>query len=201
MSLLEKFRELPRAGRWGVFAGLGLAFYFIVVETAINKYNEWNNLADVRQAELNRFTSGSSELDAKITTVNNGRRVFGEASLPGPEAERIQTLQARIVAVLRQHGVREHTESARENFLSPGPLTNSLGTGIRVRRIAREVKFESTPDAMIAILSDLERAPEVSSVSRVSVRKAASNGTRNSSSRNLGVVLVVETWASTGGGA
>jgi hypothetical protein len=96
--------------------------------------------------------------------------------------------------VLKKHGVREYEERGREFLLERGPLNAAVGTGSRVRRIVRDVTFEATPDTMTLILADLERAPEVSTISNVSARKTTGSGNRGGSSRNLSIRIAVETW-------
>lgn len=197
MTLLDRFRELPRASRWGLAAGGFLLFYFVVVEFALDRWNRWSAQADRQQAVLREWTEGSRARTDDETAVFNGRRVYGPAQFPGPDAERSQALRARVADVLKKHGVREYDERGRDLLLGNGPLAGAVGSGARVRRVVRDISFDCTPETMTDILADLEASPEVSAVSRVFVRKLTGSGTRNASgaARNVGVTMSVETWA------
>lgn len=194
MSLTDRYRELPRAGRWGLWALGGLVFYFLVVEVAVERWSTWTAQASAAEARLIDWSGSSDARKADESTVMNGTRLFGQVSFPGPEAERSQALRARIAEVLKKHGIREYEERGREFLLERGPLATAVGTGSRVRRIVRDVTFEATPDTMTLILADLERTPEVSGVSGVSIRKTTGSGNRGGSSRNLSIRIAVETW-------
>jgi hypothetical protein len=194
MSVVDQYRELPRAGKWGVWALAGLAFYFLVVEVAVERWSTWTTQAAVKEAQLREWSGSSEARKADESTVMNGTRLFGQVAFPGPEAERSQALRSRIAEVLKKHGVREYEERGREFLLERGPLNAAVGTGSRVRRIVRDVTFEATPDTMTLILADLERAPEVSTISNVSARKTTASGNRGGSSRNLSIRIAVETW-------
>ena len=87
-------------------------------------------------------------------------------------------------------------EESQETPLRVTPFQLLGGEEAAVRRIVRDVSFDCSPDTMVEVLSDLERSPDVSAVSRVFVRKLTNSGTRSSSSaRNVGVTVSVETWA------
>lgn len=194
MSMAERYRELPRAGRWGVWAVAGIAFYFLVVEVAIERWSSWTAQAEQKEASIRELIDSTSSREAEENTVMNGTKVFGKVSFPGPESERSQALRSRIADVLKKHAVTEYDERGRELLLERGPLATAVGTGSRVRRIVRDVTFEATPDVMTLIVSDLERASEVSGVSRVFVRKVTGSGNRGSSSKKLSVTLSIEAW-------
>lgn len=200
MTIADTFHKLPRAGKWGVAAAAGLLLYFVVIETAIERYNTWSSQADRNEAIIKEFTHGGPGRESDVSAVNNGKKIFGEVTFPGPEADRSQALRGRVAEVLRKNGVRDYDERGREFLLSNGPLTSAMGTGVRVKRIVRDVSFECTPDTMASILADLERSSEVSGVSRVLLRKVTGSGNRGSSSRNVGVTLSIEAWG-IGGGA
>lgn len=197
MNLSDRFRELPRAGRWGVVAGGVLVFYFVVVEFALDQWSRWSAQADRQQAVLTEWTSGSRARSDDEAAVFNGRRVYGPAQFPGPDADRSQSLRGRIADVLKKHGIREYDERGRDLLLGQGPLASAVGSGARVRRIVRDISFECTPETMSDILADLEGSPEVSAVSRVFIRKGVGSGSRNASAnaRNVGVTMSVEAWA------
>ena len=194
MTIGERYRELPRAGRWGVLAVAGVAFYFLVVEVAIERWSSWSTQAEQKEALLRDWTGSSLSRQSDENTVMNGTKVFGLVSFPGPEAERSQALRTRIAEVLKKHAVSEYEERGRELLLERGPLVTAVGTGTRVRRIVRDVSFEVTAETMTMILADLERASEVSGVSKVFVRKVTGSGNRGSSSKKLGITLAVEAW-------
>jgi hypothetical protein len=210
-GLIGKYRQLPRAGKWGVLAAGGLVFYFLVVEVALDRWSKWSALADQREAVLRDWTGNSAAREADESTVMNGARVFGASAFPGPEAERSRALRSAIAATLQKYGVREYDERGREALLKSDALGSVIGPGTRIKRLVRDVSFEATPDAVTQIVADLEKSPDVSAVSRVYVRKTTGSGNRGSSSKNVNVTIAVEAWgvgrdstaapAASGGGA
>jgi hypothetical protein len=193
-GLIGTYRGLSRAGKWGVWALGGLAFYFLVVEVALDRWSAWSGAADQREAVLRDWTGNSAAREADENTVMNGTRVFGVAGFPGPEGERSQALRSAIAATLQKHGVREYDERGREAILKSDALAAAVGSGTRIKRIVRDVTFEASPDTMTQIVADLEKSADVSAVSRVFVRKTTGSGNRGASTKNLNITLSIEAW-------
>jgi hypothetical protein len=59
------------------------------------------------------------------------------------------------------------------------------GTG-RIDRLTKEVKFDATPDAALAVIADLEASPHVDSISSVRIVRDAGGKVK--------VTLTIESW-------
>jgi hypothetical protein len=190
LSLLAAYRNLPRAGRWGVVACLGLLAYFAVVEPVVTHLGRLNHEAKTRSAELVGFSRESQALGRTRSSVELGQKYFGEVAAPGDSASRVEVFNRRIAEVLERHGVRDSKTTARRSSMSKGPLLASLGNGAAVSREFSDLQFEATPEQVTAIVADLEKVPEVAGVSRVQLRRVDDE----SGSRLLRASISVETW-------
>src|SRR5438876_420265 len=72
----------------------------------------------------------------------------------------------------------------------PPPHARAVTPEERVERRISEIQFDAAPEVVTEILADLERAPEVSAVSRVEMRRADREG----ASRQLHATIAAETW-------
>lgn len=191
----ERFRSLPRAVRWlGVFVLL-LAGYFLVCEPVIDLTNKVSARADDKAAKLAAAESNVETLSAAYGDVKSGLQRHGPILLPGEPKARSEALNKRINAVLQSHSVRDHTATAKEVSLSPGPLAKAIGETNTVERLVMELQFEASPETVAAVLADLERSPEVSMVSRFQVRRSTpASGGKSSGPRTLKATLAVEGW-------
>jgi hypothetical protein len=97
-----------------------------------------------------------------------------------------------VDAVLSKHDLREVTTTSRTAPMGANsPLARYLGTGQRVERVMKELSFAATPEVVHGVLSDLERVPEVATISRVQVRQGDD---RQKPDRLLVVNVSLETW-------
>ncbi len=186
-GLLETYRSLPRAARWGVAAVGAVLGYFVVVEPVVDTTLSLNARADARAEAIREVRiEGASESTAL------GLRMHGQVDLPGDARERAVAFDRRVLAVLESHAVKDHTSTTRTVPLTTGPLLAALApTNQRVERRIREVQFEASPEALSGVLADLERTPEVAAVSRVQIRKGDDGG------RAIRATVAVETWVLT----
>lgn len=182
--LIETFRSLPRWARWSAVAGAGLLGYFAVVEPTLDQVNALNSRASARADAIREVRSGS---DGGADAL--GVRKHGRVSVPGDPRERAVAFDRRVLEILDRHDVKDHTSTTRVVPMSSGPLLAALAASDqRVDRRVREIQFEASPEALSAVLSDLEQAPEVAAVSRVQVRKGDASG------RTLRASVSAEAW-------
>ena len=186
-TLTDKFRTLPRAGRWGIGALVLLAGYFVVVEPLIDKINSINTRADDRVGALVALTHDPSGSAADIAL---GVRKFGEVLLPGDEQTRSVAFNRRVSTILDKHKIKDNSIT-RKMPLGQGPLKEVYGESTRIDRLVREVQFEATPEDIAAVISELESAPEVAAVSRIQIRRGDQVDTAG---RILKVTLSAEAW-------
>lgn len=164
----DLYRSLPRPARWGVLAVAGLLAYFGVVEPVVDATSSVNARADARAQAIAEVRSGGGDDAAAL-----GLRQFGDVAPPGDPRERAVAFDRRVLEVLEKHSVRDHTSTTSTVPLGTGPLLSLLSpSNQRVERRIRQIQFEASPETLSAVISDLERTPEVAAVSRVQIRKA-----------------------------
>lgn len=188
-ALVQRFRTLPRAARWAVFAGAILVAYFAVVEPVIDRINTTASRADDRESAL--VALAKDPIGAQSSEVALGVRKFGAVELPGDPEVRSVAFNRRVVEVLSKHRIRNDTSTTRTMPLGAGPLKSAYTEEERIDRLVREVQFSATPEELAAVIADLESSPEVAAVSRVQLRRGDNQDT---AARQLKVTLAVETW-------
>lgn len=193
MTVSERFGALPRAVRWLVWAVVGLAGYFLVIERVVEETSRLNALADAKADRLAKIGAGAVALASAQSGVKAGVQRFGLVGLPGDPKERSEAFSRRVAEILHAHGVRDHTSTVKDTPLGNGPLLAALGADYRVDRLVTELQFDAPPETVAAVLADLERAPEVTAVARVQVRKAAPQGGR-SAGKVLKTTIAAEVW-------
>jgi hypothetical protein len=129
-------------------------------------------------------------------SANNAKAIsqFGSVSPPSSDPERAtQLFNATIYDIMKKHNVTRYTSPSRTAPMGPGPLSRTVATDERAERRIADIQFDATPEDVGAILADMERSPQISSVSRVQVRKAD----KENNSRQLQTTITAETWVIT----
>ncbi len=185
----SRLSEMPRATRWGLLALVGLVVYFGVFEPWLGAVQSLSAQASAKTAELANLSGRAGSIEAAKASMLQGLARYGEGTLPSDSAAGSIALNKRLEAVLQEHAVKGATTTARTASLNAGPL-NPAGSGVRLDRLVAELQFESSPETASAVLASLERAPEVSAVSRVEWRKQV--GAK--ADRQVRVTMSVEAW-------
>lgn len=193
MTATERFTALPRVVRWLLWAVLGLGAYYFVIEKVVEKTSALNALATIKADRLARIEAGAAALDSAQSGVNAGVQRFGLVALPGDAKERSEAFSKRVAEILHARSVHDHTSTVKDTPLGAGPLLASVGADYRIDRLVTELQFDASPETVAAVLADLERAPEVTCVSRVQVRKATAQGGK-SGGRMLKTTIAAEVW-------
>lgn len=195
MNLLARYRALPRAGKWSVWAAGGLVLYFGVVETALAFSARVRAEADAlevslksRKAVADRAANTAGELEQNMVAL-------GMPALPRP-GDPVPALDRRITTVLSSHGVTPRRREPRPPaavLTGPGQReVAKVGPTVGVQRVAVDLNLECDTEQLAKILRDLEAAPEVTAISRLSIRKL---GDGRANDQKLGVTMSVEAWS------
>jgi len=188
-ALLEKFAGLPRSARWAIAAIVFLGAYFAIVEPVLIATTNYQNKADVLRHSLVQAASRASDSSGVSAELKLGALRFGETAFPS-DALGSGALNKRISEVFSAHGVDSwKSDERRAANLPRDAFADSLGAGLRAKKILVDLDFQAHPTIVARVLADLERAPEVHSVSRVTLRKVESEN-ENALRANLSV----ETW-------
>ena len=170
------WRSIPRAGRWGAMGAAGLALYFAVVEPALDARTSAHARADALQAMLNRRAVDAAQDSDTTRALALASAQFG-AVLPPGGPERASDLSARIEAIFRERSVGGLTVKARAPIAMPrGSFDGAIPEGKQAQRLVLDVEFEASPATAFAVLADMERAPEIATIARLTIRRVEREG-------------------------
>ncbi len=187
-NLKAKFSTLPRAGKWGVIFVVFLAAYFGVLEPYVTYLGGINTEADRIEAKLRERASLKGKLTNNAAVIDAGINAFGIPELPKID-DRSSALTRKLDSVLAGKNVTEKRRLTRDNLPA---LT--LGASTTIKRVGIELQIECETPELLAIIRELELAPEVSAVSRVDVRRISEVNYKTGGGL-LAVSLVVEMWS------
>ncbi len=191
MGLADRYRALPRAGRWLLWGAVAIALYFPLVEAPLNIWNGLSGDADTFEAQLASFHDRSRDgLDDRLAL---GAAHHGQLDPPGERADAIDRLDRRIAEIFDARGVGKYNLSSRD---TPMSRSSALGQdGRPLERLIKEINFEAAPATALAILADLEREEVIPHAPFVQFQRLEDQGT-------VRTRITVEAWAvaETGGG-
>jgi hypothetical protein len=192
-TILARYRSMPRVLRWAMWAGVILIAYLVVIDPlVIAKASQLH--ARARDMATRLVALDHDVRTGRTRDVSNAIARYGVVAPPSGDPERAtQVFNATIYDILNKHGVKRYTSPSRSAPMGPGPLTRTVATDERAERRIADIQFEAAPEEIAAILADMERAPQISAVSRVQVRKAD----KESASRELQTTITAETWVIT----
>jgi hypothetical protein len=191
-SITAAWAKASNAIRMAIVFGVFLAAYFVVVEPALDHYARVDARADTKELQLREASRGGQALKDASATVGLGVLRSGPVQFPG-SPQSVPTEFNRVLAsVFDRHGIANRTSTTRTTGLrGNGPLATALPRSDKVERIVQDIQFEAPPDAVYALLADLEREPIVSTVSRLQIRKESG---RTATAGAVRVSIAVETW-------
>jgi hypothetical protein len=181
-ALRQRWRALPRAAQWLIVAAIVGGLYFAVIEPILDATASYSASADVLQAGLDRTRARRAEDSESGRALALGAARFGAPLLPAsPGAtgadDRAAALNARIESILRDRRLRALSIKARTPVaLGRDVLADVVGPDEQAQRLVIDLDFEADPEAAMAVIADLERAPEVAAIGRVSLRRLDREG-------------------------
>ncbi|HYE02434.1 MAG TPA: hypothetical protein VD963_04270 [Phycisphaerales bacterium] len=186
MNLPALYARTPRAARWAFLASLGIVLYFGLVEPAL----------DARARAAARAEALANQLDQERLLAASAQSIpaaLAAPALPRPAAEAKQALYERVNTILAEHGVSAD-RSERLAALVPNPaIADLVSPGQSLERLIIDLTFEAAPEVITAVVADLEAAPEVTALARVSLRRAESRAGGGASGR-VRAIVSPETW-------
>lgn len=200
--LWNTYRSLPRAVRWAVIAALGMIAYFGIVEPALNIASTASDQGRQIAEILTRERTYAEDSARATGTVGAGMTAFGKPNLPASYKDRSLALAQAVDEILKNHAVEGAVTREKSGSIPDPRLAALTNAAPRADRLILDVSFESEPETVSRVLADLERAPQVTAVSRVVIRLAdASRGSaRATPSRRVKAELWVEAWIIPQGG-
>lgn len=194
-ALWYRYRALPRSLRWLAICGVFVLISFVVIEPVLVKTTAYSMEADKLAASLREKSQTRARTADAAGQIEQLTGLFGRPALPADRGQRSTALEKRINAIFGEHHVSNQRTTYKEPAALPGEAPRSLaGPKERLERLAADLTFETDIPTLMAILSKLEQAPEVCSVSKVSVRKIAPAGRSREKDGPVQVNLTAETW-------
>lgn len=191
MTLLDRYRRLPRSARWLVMLVAVVVLYFGVVEPTLDVYNRAVGRGDAAQAVLERYLGAGDTIKRAGETALLGVRQFGEVEYPGDPETRPPAMNKVIDEILRKHGVTGQTSTTRTTPLARGPLVTRVSATHRIERLTKVLEFQADPDVVAKVIADLEQNPIVTTISNVQVRQAEG---RARGTKQVAASITVESW-------
>lgn len=188
-GLASLWGSLPRAGRWAVLGGVGIALYFAVVEPVVDMTVQASSRADAMAARIRAVQGMGERADDDRQVIALGARLHGDVAMPGPRAERATALNRAVDGALRDAGVTGARTQTTEQNLQDGAATRHFGGRGSLVKLVSTVSFDASPEAFSQVLGALENSPDVAAVPRVIVRRLEDG------SRGVSATLTVEAWA------
>ncbi len=184
-TLFTRFAQLPRAAQLAI-GGAVLVLITMTYPTLLIKH--WNKRADER-LEILQSSSNQNRSTPEAERLQDTIIALGRVSRPASQSQAGNKLSTAVDSVLRAQGVPNWSfRLNRPSRLPPTTLLPILRGSQRVERITGDVSFVATPDVTMAIIAELERHPEIESITSVDLSKIAGGA------RKLDVRLVVEAW-------
>lgn len=195
-KLLDRFRALPRSGKWLTMFVVFLVAFFGVVDPLLALNNKWAVKADQIQASLHERAGMLEKMENSRAAFESSVIGYGRPDLPTKSGDRLAALTRRVAQVLSAHEITEKRRNEKPaTALAAGARTGAGAIDPRIERVGFEVQFECDTATLLAVLKDLESAPEVSSIARLDIRKIADSGRTINEAGLLLVSLTPETWA------
>lgn len=183
-TLLQRWQAMPRAGKWLALAAVAALAYFAIIEPTLDATTSYAVRADVLQSGLDRSRARRAEDSESGRALSLGATRFGAPLLPAATGatgsdDRGAALNARIESILRDRSLRALSIKARTPVpLGRDALADVVGADEQAQRLVIDLDFEADPQAAMAVIADLEKAPEVASIGRISLRRLDREGQR-----------------------
>lgn len=187
--LLQRWHALPRAARWLAVFALAVLAYFLVIEPALDWRARVSAGADALEAGLRRQAERAAGNSADTSVLALAASRFGAPEAPGGE-ERIRELNRRVEDIFSRHTVTNLTIRARSpSSLGREALAGAVPQGLQAQRAPLDIEFEASPETAAAVLAELEGAPEVAAVGRLTLRRTERDGRKR-----VAVSVAPEAW-------
>lgn len=187
MSLRDTWRGTSPVIRWSLVAGVTILGGYFALTPVWNKIASLDRRGDMLESALNRREGFATDKSIDGAVIAGTLEKLGAPSMPGKLKA---AAFARVVdGVLSRNKVEDRNVTERKVRLAR-EATDTLAMG-NIDRLILEVTFEATPETVAAILSELEKAPEVAAVSRVRIDKSV---LRDEGAQLVRATITPEAW-------
>jgi hypothetical protein len=186
-----RYKQLPRAGRWGVWLVAVLIAYFAAIEPAV----DWSARKATEAERLEKSLAARTRLGSETSASDTLQRSIVAFGGPKPPRSGISDpgglLSQKTSDLATKHGVTVKSRTRRDSTSVTGLDWN----GSKVDRYALELVFECDTEKFLALLKDLEASPDITDISAVRMTKLAEPGASSlAESTVMQVTIVPEMW-------
>jgi len=187
----QRFRRLPRALQWAVYAAVGMGGFVVVNDHIWKQAAEWRRQADSIQAQLQDVHDGRSIAD-KLLKMQDTIVAHGRVSIPDSDDAEAgsDAFNATVTAVLKAHAVRKDSFDRRDLSKLKLDHASFVPAGQETHYISGDLRFEASPDEAAAVIAELESSPNIEAVTSVRM-------TRLGGARRVKVQVTLEAWVLT----
>ena len=171
--LRARWRALPRAARWGIFAAAGIGAYFLIVEPLMESTASLSAKADNAARQLREYDRQKAARTEALAQIALGASAFGEVAVPSKDSRLVNQVQNQITRLLGDHGVTEYNlQQLRGNALGRGVLTGLIKPEAEeLQRVQITVTLTDKTSTVLSVIADLERIPEISAFGQTQLRR------------------------------
>jgi hypothetical protein len=202
-KLGASWKSIPRAAKWLVGLVLFLLSYFLVIEPAVTHAAKWNDDAAALQRTLSDRAAKKGNIENNAADLDRAMVALGRPKPPEKRSDPVAALDRAVRRVLSNHSVTPK----RSVNKAPEPVFRAKDTSRldrsaselagKLDRYAIELSLECDTVTLLAVLKDMEKSPDITGVSRLSVRRIVENtGPKAPKSEvsMLSVTLAPELW-------
>lgn len=182
--ILDRYNALPRAARWGVIAVTGFGGFLLLDSVLWPIADDLNRSADRMQSVLNRAADRAEGLPDDVV---NAAVSHGPNSVPKLEKAGKDQLANAVAEIFKKRGINQG-QDVRAQPLPQSVLPDiASALGGTMGKSVVEVRFEGTPDTVMAVLSEFDASPSIDAIGDLRMNY-------NPSTKRVGVQMTLEKW-------
>ena len=182
---LVRYHSMQRASRWGVLAGIARGGFFLLDSVLWPIADDFNRRADRMEAVLHNASERATGLPDDIVQAVLSH---GPNSVPKLESIGKDKLAGAIAEIFKKKNINPGQDVRPAQPLPASVLPDiaaSLG-GVMGKTVA-EVRFEGTPDAVLAVLNELDNSNAIDAIGDLRLNYSAAT-------KRVSVQMSLEKW-------
>ncbi len=186
VRVIDWYRGLPRAGKWGASAGSLMAAFLVLDQLVWPTADALNDRADRLTGALERAAERAEGLPDEITA---SALVHGPNAAPTKEVQGMKRLAAAIDSILRKKGVKNYGQDLRRAQPLAGTVLPDVAAALggKMGRTVADLRFEAGPDDVTAIIAEFDANPDIDCITDLKL-------SYNPVTKRVGVQMMVEKW-------
>ncbi|MFM7132931.1 MAG: hypothetical protein ACKO0W_01290 [Planctomycetota bacterium] len=187
-GLLDRYRALPRAGRWIAVSAVVFGGFTLLDSVLWPIADDYNARADRLSQVLARAADRAEELpeDVEVAAI-----AYGPNSPIAPERQVKERLAAAVDRILKPKRINYGLDIRQPQFLPEGLIPGATtGANEGIARTVIDLRFDATPDSVAALIAEIEGDPAIDAIGDLRLAY-------KSDLKRVAVQMTVEKWAAT----